>query len=90
MQVIQAWCAHRGASVEGIVYIDVAAADIARLDAFEGDEYQRAPIRASLSDGTWLEAQTYLYKDPQRLEGGEWDANCFDMQRFLQTYCSSR
>ena len=37
--------AQTGATVEGILYLDIDAADIARLDTFEGHDYRRAGTR---------------------------------------------
>lgn len=81
--------AQAGAAVEGILYREVDAADVARLDAFEGTDYQRASVSVLLPDGTPIEAQTYLYTASQRLLNVPWHAEGFDIPHFLNTYCSN-
>lgn len=76
-----------GATVDGILYFDVDAADVARLDAFEGVDYRRVAVQLRLVDGSELAAQTYLYNIPQRLLNLAWQAENFDIRRFLETYC---
>lgn len=34
---------------------------IARMDAYEGAEYRRCPVRAHLADGSAVSAEAYLY-----------------------------
>ena len=53
-----------------------------RLDAFEGDEYQRSEVEVELAGGRRLMAWTYVFKPEfaSRLGPGEWD-----FQRFLAT-----
>jgi gamma-glutamylcyclotransferase (GGCT)/AIG2-like uncharacterized protein YtfP len=64
-----------GASVQGRLYLDLDEAALARLDAFEGEEYQRSEVRVQLPDGRSLLAWTYLYKPEfsARLGAGDWD-----------------
>ncbi|MDQ9171989.1 gamma-glutamylcyclotransferase family protein [Oxalobacteraceae bacterium R-40] len=79
-----------GATVEGVLYLDVDTVDIARLDAFEGNEYRRATVQVRFEDGTCMEAHTYLYKATQRLQDTSWKVNEFDIQHFLRAYCPER
>ena len=82
--------ARDGAAVEGILYRDVAAADVTRLDIFEGADYRRAAVRVQLPDGTETEAYTYLYNLPQRLLDKEWNVEEFDIRHFLNVCGPSR
>ncbi len=68
--------------VEGVLYLDLPATAWPRLDAFEGDEYQRSEVEVELADGRRLAAWTYVFKPEHvgRLGEGEWD-----FQRFLET-----
>lgn len=75
-----------GAQVEGQLYLDVSAEDMARLDAFEGAEYRRDALRVVLEDGEQRDAWTYLWLDPQRLSGQPWLSDAFRLREFLQTY----
>ena len=68
--------------VEGVLYLDLPATAWPRLDAFEGDEYQRSEVEVELAGGRRLMAWTYVFKPEyaERLGEGEWD-----FQRFLET-----
>ncbi|TFW07117.1 gamma-glutamylcyclotransferase [Oxalobacteraceae bacterium OM1] len=78
-----------GSVVRGVLYFDVDAADLAALDAFEGEEYQRTTVTVD-ADGQCYEAGTYLYLLPQKLSAAAWEPESFQMQRFLDTYCKVR
>lgn len=82
-----------GQSVKGLVWLDVQADDLARLDRFEGAEYERVDVMVALpnhSQGAGLmEAQTYLWKFPNLLEGKVWKAEDFErdgLQRFMSRH----
>ncbi|MBI1892120.1 MAG: gamma-glutamylcyclotransferase [Burkholderiales bacterium] len=76
----------KGASVEGIVYFDVQAADIAALDNFEGPDYFRRTVTVQLQNAQ-IEADTYIYGKQPGLSDMPWDPQAFEIERFLQTYC---
>ena len=78
-----------GASVDGVLYLDVDEADLARLDRFEGDDYRRAMVDVATAEGT-LPAETYVYLQAERLLASPWDPAAFAMQRFIDTYCRDR
>lgn len=82
--------ARDGASVSGVLYFDVAPADVVALDAFEGIEYRRVPISVALASGESALADTYLYLLPQKLSESPWLPEAFRMERFLNTYCRAR
>ncbi|MDB5797485.1 MAG: gamma-glutamylcyclotransferase [Paucimonas sp.] len=76
--------ARPGASVAGILYFDLSPADLARLDAFEGEEYRRIEVAmAPDGKGPALRAGTYLYQGPDLLAQQEWDPDAFVAARFL-------
>ena len=82
-------------TVRGVLYLDVSASDLAALDRFEGegDAYLRIQVPVELDDGKLLNAWTYLYLHPERVEGSLWDAERFeaeDLHHFLNTYCRDR
>ncbi|MCJ1394495.1 hypothetical protein MMC18_007373 [Xylographa bjoerkii] len=76
-------------SVRGTLVTGLSAADVFRLDIFEGDEYERRKVSAELilsgaDDGSGvlgrggIEAETYVWIDgEERLEDGEWDFETF-------------
>ena len=74
----------------GLLYLDVDAVDLARLDAFEGDDYRREVVTVVAADGVAHEAQSYIYLRRDRLLGAPWEPGAFAMQRFLETYCRDR
>lgn len=78
-----------GHAVAGILYLDVAPADLAALDAFEGEDYRRIPVQVALqvSPGSAsariaeLEADTYLFIADAKVEPGDWDAARFEREQ---------
>jgi gamma-glutamylcyclotransferase (GGCT)/AIG2-like uncharacterized protein YtfP len=67
------------ASVSGVLYRDLDAAAFARLDAFEGDLYDRISLTVELADGASAPAWCYVvkavYRD--RLAPGDWNFETF-------------
>jgi gamma-glutamylcyclotransferase (GGCT)/AIG2-like uncharacterized protein YtfP len=77
--------------VPGRLYRDVDEAAWARLDVFEGDEYERVDVMVALPDGSALPAQAYRFRMEfaGRLLPGDWDAEAFDREgrtRFIARY----
>jgi len=82
---------HVGGEVSGCVYLDLPEAAWARLDTFEGPEYQRGEVLVSGPDGAPLRAFAYLFKGDHShlLEEGEWDEGRFEREgkaRFIERY----
>lgn len=77
--------AEAGASVEGVLYLDVDAADLARLDAFEGAEYRRETVAVSSASGP-MAAQAYVWLDAARLAHRPWLPERFSIPAFLGAY----
>ncbi|MFG6460371.1 gamma-glutamylcyclotransferase family protein [Roseateles sp. DXS20W] len=80
-----------GATVPGVLYRDVTEAAWARLDVFEGEEYERVDVVVALADGRTLPAQVYRFRDAfsPRLLPGDWDADAFAREgraRFIARY----
>lgn len=82
--------AQQNSQVEGVLYLDVDAADLARLDHFEGDDYVRATLEVACDDGIARASETYLYRLTDRLQKTLWQPDGFAMQRFLDTYCRDK
>ena len=81
-----------GASVAGVVHLDVDAADLARLDEFEGAPYERRSVMLDVS-GQPVPAEVYVFRDPARLEPAPWDVGLFEragIHEFLSNYCAPR
>ncbi|MGQ3052644.1 MAG: gamma-glutamylcyclotransferase family protein [Roseateles sp.] len=80
-----------GGLVPGRLYRDVDAAALARLDAFEGVEYERIGVIVTLTDGSKLPAQAYHFRTTlaDRLLPGDWDVEAFGSEgraRFVARY----
>jgi gamma-glutamylcyclotransferase (GGCT)/AIG2-like uncharacterized protein YtfP len=80
----------RDASVQGVLYFDIAPQDVAALDAFEGVEYRRDPVQVTLESGETVAAATYVYLLPQKLSDSAWLPEAFEMERFIRTYCRAK
>jgi gamma-glutamylcyclotransferase (GGCT)/AIG2-like uncharacterized protein YtfP len=66
-------------SVTGIVYLNLPFTAWARLDAFEGEMYERQLVMVRVAGGASIEAETYVFR-PQfayRLAPGDWDFTAF-------------
>jgi len=79
------------AVTEVIVYFNVDELSLERLDEFEGDLYQRTPIRAETEKEAILNAETYVIKPEYRgyLSSRGWDVEEFvqnNLEAFLHTY----
>lgn len=79
-----------GANVPGMLYFDVGPDDIAALDTFEGAEYRRETVLATLAFGEQVTAETYLYLLPQKLSESPWRPEEFQMESFIGSYCRDR
>lgn len=80
-----------GGLVPGRLYRDVDAAAWARLDAFEGDEYERVRVDVRLAGGATTSAWVYRFRAEfaARLLPGDWDADAFGREghaRFKARY----
>jgi gamma-glutamylcyclotransferase (GGCT)/AIG2-like uncharacterized protein YtfP len=65
--------------VEGVVYFDISAQDLARLDNFEGKLYQREEVKVMCADGTEVVAFVYVIRDEfKEVLGGEWPKEEFE------------
>lgn len=65
--------------VRGLVYLDVDAASIARLDRFEGRFYERHSLAVACSDGRRRTADAYVVPERNRrgLTAEPWTASEF-------------
>jgi gamma-glutamylcyclotransferase (GGCT)/AIG2-like uncharacterized protein YtfP len=84
-----------GGSVRGRVYFNLSSADLARLDNFEGPDYERIEVSVVLDAGKTGQAESvvqaglYLYRHQDRLTPQDWSTDWFEregMAKFLATY----
>ena len=75
------------AVTQGILYFDVDELSLERLDAFEGDLYQRTPVLTEMEGGEILNAEAYVIKPKFRnhLSSSEWNMKEF-AQKHLETF----
>jgi gamma-glutamylcyclotransferase (GGCT)/AIG2-like uncharacterized protein YtfP len=76
---------------EGIIYFEVDKLSLERLDAFEGDLYQRTPVWVETEKEEILNAETYVIRPEYRgyLSSKEWNVKEFvqkHLEAFLHTY----
>ena len=75
--------AEPGAQIPGRVYFDVAAHDLARLDAFEAAEYVRDEVDVEVDTDAGpvrVRAQVYVYLVASRLAPQDWDVDRFERE----------
>ena len=76
--------------VEGVLYLDIDAEDLARLDQFEGSIYDRRDVQV-MTDNNSHAAQAYVLNDSYRnlVSEQEWDPEKFQdegIHQFLGGY----
>ncbi len=80
----------QGSAVVGRLYRDVSSNDLNRLDAFEGTLYRRIACQVSEpASSTLIEAEVYLFLQPNLLMPDDWDEKRFaetGMVDFMKTY----
>jgi hypothetical protein len=89
-----------GGVVDGVLYLDVDDADLARLDAYRGRAVRapRGPGRAAATasgaaPGASLAAGAYVWRRRHRARGHAWDSARFEREAidaFIASYCASR
>jgi hypothetical protein len=77
--------------VQGIVYLDVAAYDLVKLDQFEGEHFFRKTEQVLAPDMTLLPAEVYILKEEYYtfISPKEWDPVHFSttgIQFFIHNY----
>jgi gamma-glutamylcyclotransferase (GGCT)/AIG2-like uncharacterized protein YtfP len=73
-------------SIAGSVFLDLDAAAFARLDAYEGDLYERCQLSVTVGDAL-LQAQSYVLRGEfhELLSAAPWDRHEFE-RRHLESY----
>lgn len=84
--------AEAGGLVNGIVYHGLGAESWQRLDRFEGEMYDRQPVRVCYADGRKAVVHCYLFRPEfsHRLSSTEWDFSAFlqgGKSLFQHQYC---
>ena len=80
-------------TVRGMYVTGLTEANLAKLDAFEGDQYERKTVKARLLtkvgddegkgnvEGEEVECEVYVFLAPDELEDREWDFHEFRTQK---------
>jgi gamma-glutamylcyclotransferase (GGCT)/AIG2-like uncharacterized protein YtfP len=76
---------------DGIVVLDVGTEALSRLDAFEGELYQREEVTVEVGQDEWLEAETFVIRPAAyaRLSAEAWDEDEFrelHLRQFMRDY----
>lgn len=79
--------ARTGGQTPGIVYEGLGAAELRRLDAYEGAQYRRIRVSVIVGQGERLAAWCYVMHPRQlhRLTGRDWSVETF-MLKSLNSY----
>ena len=76
--------------VEGVVHFDLTAQDVARLDRFEGELYQREEVEVVCEDGERTPALVYVVRDEFKwILAGQWSPVEFEqagLAEFAERY----
>ena len=77
--------------VRGVLYLDLPDSAWPRLDAFEGEEYERRLVEVEADEGTRTRAWTYVFRPrfAHRLAPADWDFEHFlrdGKARFMSDY----
>ncbi len=67
-----------GASIEGVLWIDVDEDTMRRLDRFEGEEYERQQVLVTLPGGERVDAQIYRWLELASLLPSDWSSDEFE------------
>jgi gamma-glutamylcyclotransferase (GGCT)/AIG2-like uncharacterized protein YtfP len=75
-----------GSSMEAILWEGVDAEDLARLDAFEGDQYERVPvIIGPAARPAWI----YAWRGARPLASTLWDPDVFAQREVMSRFLAS-
>jgi len=81
--------------VTGKLYWGLDEKIMGKLDAFEGDKYERVVVQVTMADGSSEEAYTYAIKEDCRnmLSGDPWDFDRFlqnGLEKFIHWFVEDR
>lgn len=82
-------------TVHGKLYWDLGEGAMAKLDAFEGDKYERVLVQVTMPDGTSEQAYVYAIKEDCRemLSSDPWDFDRFlqnGLEKFIHWFVEDR
>ncbi|HEY7804612.1 MAG TPA: gamma-glutamylcyclotransferase family protein [Orrella sp.] len=78
--------------IDGVVWLNVTEQALARLDQFEGSEYERVVVTVQATEGTTYLAQVYQWQLPAEVSG-QWCVQTFEQlhrDRFLHVHSQRR
>lgn len=83
--------ADKNSIVDGMIYYSVEDTDMARLDLFEGEYYQRQNVCCQTDTGESVTAVTYVFKQQYQhlISAEDWNLHWFEaqgLQQFLADY----
>lgn len=86
---------HEAGKVPGKIYWDLTEEALEKLDAFEGDRYERMVVQVHLPDGSCEKAYVYAIREEYRshLSTDPWDFDRFlqnGLERFINWFVEDR
>jgi gamma-glutamylcyclotransferase (GGCT)/AIG2-like uncharacterized protein YtfP len=84
-----------GTAVSGKLYWGLDGKALEKLDAFEGDKYERVVVQVTMADGSFEEAYTYAIREDCRdlLSNDPWDFDRFlqnGLEKFIHWFVEDR
>jgi gamma-glutamylcyclotransferase (GGCT)/AIG2-like uncharacterized protein YtfP len=73
-----------GYQLEGVVWFNVSAQSLERLDTFETTSYAREQVQVGTPDGMRYSAHIYRWLDLTRLLDEDWSTHTFETQHLKQ------
>ena len=73
-------------ATEGVVFYDLDGVAMGKIDAFEGDDFERVSVSVQAENGEWVEAETHLLRPKGRklLRAKAWDELEFRERRMAK------
>jgi len=74
-----------GASILGVLWLDLSQKAAAALDRFEGDEYKRVCVTVTTEQGQSVPAEVYQWQAAE-LTKGPWNIEAFEREHRAQFF----
>jgi len=76
----------KGSRVRGVLYLGLSRAQLAKLDAYEGEQYRRVRVWVNPDQGQRVQAWTYALQPRyyHRLSGKAWSLESFRREQLPQ------
>ena len=75
-----------GATITGVLWLDLSDEAMQRLDRFEGNEYARQRVWIGLAGGERIAAQIYRWRDIASLLPTDWSSDEFERHHLSEFF----